>query len=54
MNQLPPIALTRVWLAIIKDDQVPQSIIQNRISLLNKHFGSVEIASMYIEQGGLK
>jgi hypothetical protein len=50
MKNLPPKALTRAWISIIQDERIPSDIIKSRIKLINKFFGSIKIASMYIEE----
>lgn len=54
MNKLPPVSLVSAWLSIIQDNRIPSEVINDRIRLLNKHFGSVELANLYLEQAGLK
>ena len=48
--RLPPPVLVITWLDIIKDRNMPTYIIQSRIKLLCYFFGSIELASMYIER----
>ena len=51
MNQpLPPWALVKTWLDIIKQDEIPAPIKQKRIKMLTYFFGSIEFADMYVEQ----
>lgn len=50
MNQeLPPWALVKAWLDIIKQEEIPLSVKQKRTKILIYYFGSIEFADIYVE-----
>jgi len=53
-EQLPPVALVKSWISVIHTDEVPLDVVNTKRRLINKHFGSIELASLYVEQQLLK
>jgi hypothetical protein len=50
MNQeLPPWALVKAWLDILKQEEIPLLIRQKRLKMITYYFGSIEFADMYVE-----
>jgi hypothetical protein len=49
-QQLPPWALVKAWLDIIKQEEIPLPVIQKRLKMIIYYFGSIELANMYVEQ----
>jgi hypothetical protein len=47
--QLPPRVLVKTWLEIIKDDEAPLLIKQERIMVIMYHFESMESAYDYVK-----
>jgi hypothetical protein len=49
-QQLPPWALVKAWLDIIKQEEIPLPVIQKHLKMIIYYFGSIELANMYVEQ----